>query len=65
MSLDEQVEAELEQLNKEAKRYRYLRQFGDPDFNPSIELPQEPASPLEFDVAIDLAIIRSGFEKST
>lgn len=62
MSLDLQVEAELAQLKKDAKRYRWLRQFGDPNFDPG-ECPDEPKSPEELDALVDAAIIKTGFEK--
>lgn len=65
MLLDEIKEKEMseEKLKQDAKRYRYIRQFGDPNFNLDGQaLPDEPTSPEEFDAAIDLLMIRNKFE---
>lgn len=56
-------EIELTQLKKDAKRYRFLRQFGDPNFDDS-KLPvlQEPVSTEHLDAQVDAAMIEMSFE---
>lgn len=50
-------------LEADAKRYRFLRQFGDPNFDDS-KLPvlEEPVSSEHLDAMVDAAMIGMGFE---
>lgn len=58
-------EIELERLRKDAKRWRFARQFGDPDFLLGEDFPikEEPTSPAHMDALIDAAMIKYRFEE--
>lgn len=55
-------EAEAIQLALEAKRYRFIRQFGNPDFEVGFDPPEEPTTVEQYDALIDYAIARTKFE---
>lgn len=60
----EQSNEHLKNLERDAKRYRFVRQFGNPDYDPGFEPPAEPQSPEEFDAAVDDVIRKTGFERA-
>lgn len=54
----------LKNLERDAKRYRFVRQFGNPSYDPGFQAPDEPKTVEEFDATIDWAMVKAKFEQA-
>lgn len=62
-SEDKVADAEYDKLVADAKRYRFVRQYADPNFDDGdFPIEEDPVSSEHMDVLIDAAMIKTGFK---